>query len=189
MDVERPFTEINVMLGSKRYFEDKTESVIWIPEKEYAPGSWGYVGGKPYEKRTRYGTQPASDYDIMGTTNDPVFQTMRINLDAFKMDVPNGEYTISFYWAELQSDKEREASVYSLGNDAVKEGFSKRSFDVDINSINVVKELDLTKEYGAQRAVIKKFIVTVGNNEGITVNFKKGTGEPILNAIRVYRNY
>ena len=41
------FSEINVMMGSKRYFEDKKESVCWIPEKEYQPGSWGFVGGWP----------------------------------------------------------------------------------------------------------------------------------------------
>ncbi|HEY5590325.1 MAG TPA: glycoside hydrolase family 2 TIM barrel-domain containing protein, partial [Paludibacter sp.] len=92
-DTKIPFTEINVMLGSKRYFEDRTNSVCWIPEKEYAPGSWGYVGGKPYIKQTRFGLQPASDLDILGTENDPIFQTMREGLKTFKMDVPDGKYT------------------------------------------------------------------------------------------------
>ena len=183
------FTEINVMLGSKRYFEDKTNSVIWIPEKEYTAGSWGYVGGVPYTKKTRYGAQPASDLDILGTTNDPVFQTARIGLDAFKMDVPNGKYTVYLYWAELQTDKELKTLAYNLGNDAVKEDFSRRIFDVNINDTPVIKNLDLTAEFGAQRAVIKKFEVNVTNNEGISVQFKRGVGEPILNAIRIYRNY
>ena len=188
-DNKNPFTEINVMLGSKRYFEDKTESVIWIPEKEYTSGSWGYIGGKPYEKRTKYGSQPASDLDILGTNNDPVFQTMRVGIEAFKMDVPDGEYTVSLYFAELQSNKEREASVYSLGNDGLTENFDKRIFDIDINELNLVQNLDLTKEYGEHRAVVKKFIVEVSNGEGISVNFEKKVGEPILNAIRIYRNY
>ena len=183
------FSEINVMLGSKRYFEDKTNSVIWIPEKEYTIGSWGFVGGKPYAKKTRYGAQPASDLDILGTTNDPVYQTARVGLDAFKMDVPDGKYTIYLYWAELQTDKELKTLAYNLGNDAVKEDFSKRVFDVNINGTPVITNLDLTAEFGAQRAVVKKFEVDATNNEGITVQFKKGVGEPILNAIRVYRNY
>jgi beta-galactosidase len=184
-----PFTEINVMLGSKRYFEDKTNSVIWIPEKEYTAGSWGFVGGKPYAKKTRYGAQPASDMDILGTTNDPVYQTARVGLDAFKMDVPDGKYTIYLYWAELQTDKELKTLAYNLGNDAVKEDFSKRIFDVNINGTPFIKNLDLTAEFGAQRAVVKKFEVDATNNEGINIQFKKGVGEPILNAIRVYRNY
>lgn len=188
-DTTVPFTEINVMLGSERYFEDKANSVIWIPEKEYTPGSWGYVGGQPYEKRTRFGSQPASDADILGTTDDPVYQTMRVGLEAFKMDVPDGRYTVSLYWAELQTGKDVKSSAYSLGNDGLNEAFANRSFDVDINRVNVVKDIDLAKQYGEQRAVIRKFEVDATNGEGITVSFKKGVGEPVLNAIRVYRNY
>ena len=188
-DLNHPFSEINVLMGSARYFEDKTNSVIWIPEKEYIPGSWGYIGGKPYMKRSRFGTQPASDLDILGTTDDPVYQTMRVGLTAFKMDVPDGKYTISLYWAELQSATDGKALAYNLGNDAIRENFTMRSFDVDINHSNVVKDLDLSKVYGEQRAVIRKFEVDATNGEGITVSFKKGVGEPILNAIRVYRNY
>ena len=115
-----PFNEMNIMLGSKRYFEDKENSTIWLPEKEYSVGSWGYVGGSNYVKRTKYGQQPASDSDILGTNDDPVFQTKRVGINSFKLDVPNGEYTVSLYFAELQSNKEREASVYSLGNDGLK---------------------------------------------------------------------
>jgi len=188
-DINHPFTEINVLMGSKRYFEDKTSSVIWIPEKEYTPGTWGYVGGQPYLKRSNFGSQPASDLNIQGTTDDPVYQTMRVGLKAFKMDVPDGKYTITLYWAELQSTADRKALAYNLGNDALKEDFTNRSFDVDINRSNVVKDLDLSKAYGEQRAVIRKFEVDATNGEGITVSFRKGVGEPILNAIRVYRNY
>ncbi len=37
--------EINVMLGSNRYFEDRVARIVWVPEKPYTPGSWGYIGG------------------------------------------------------------------------------------------------------------------------------------------------
>ena len=185
----KEFTEINVMLGSKRYFEDKTASIIWIPEKEYAAGSWGYVGGNEYTKKTKNGTQPASDFDILGTTNDPVYQTARIGLTDFKLDVPDGKYTVSLYWAELQTDKESATLAYNLGNDALKEDFIKREFDVELNGTKVLKSFNLTKEFGAQTAVVKKFELNADNGEGITISFKKQVGETILNAIRVYRNY
>ena len=185
----QPFSEINVMLGSKRYFEDKKESVIWLPEREYSVGSWGYIGGKPYIKKATFGSQPASDLDIWGTTNDPVYQNARLGIEAFKMDVPDGKYTVCLYFAELQTNKEQQKSIYNLGNDLLKEDFAGRVFDVDINKTNVINGINLTKEYGEARLVSKKFIVDVTDNQGITVNFKKGAGEPILNAIRVYRNY
>ena len=185
----KEFTEINVMLGSKRYFEDKTASVIWIPEKEYTAGSWGYVGGKAYSKKTKNGTQPASDLDILGTTNDPVYQTARIGITDFKLDVPDGKYSVCLYWAELQSDKESAALAYNLGNDALKDDFSKREFDVELNGLKVLNSFNLTKEFGAQTAVVKKFEVNATNGSGISISFKKGVGETLLNAVRVYRNY
>jgi len=184
-----PFTEINVMLGSKRYFEDKTKSMIWIPEKEYSKGSWGYLGGKPYVKNTRYGIQPASDSNILGTNNDPVFQTMRTGLNAFKLDVPDGKYTVTLYWAELQTSKDQGNSIYNLGDDALKTVSGKRVFDVALNGSMIVKDLNLAEQYGELQSVEKKFEVDVVGGNGITLNFIKKVGEPVLNAIRVYRNY
>jgi beta-galactosidase len=183
------FSEINVMLGSKRYFEDKINSVIWIPEKAYLKGSWGYIGGKSFTKLSRHGQQPASDLNIKGTENDPVFQTMRTGIESFKLDVPDGEYTVSLYFAELQSNTIRKTSIYNLGDDAINVGFNERIFDVSINDNKVLKELNIATEFGEQQAVIKKFIVNAINGDGINISFAAIKGEPILNAIRVYRNY
>jgi beta-galactosidase len=188
-DTKTPFTEINVMLGSKRYFEDKTNAVVWIPEQEYTVGSWGTVGGKSYTKKTNRGELVTSDLDILGSNIDPVYQTARMGLEAFKMDVPEGKYTVCLYWAELQTDKEQKASVYNLGNDALKEDFVKRIFDVEINGKKVLDHLDLVREFGEQTAGVKKFEVDVDKNEGLSIDFKKINGETMLNAIRVYRNY
>ncbi len=188
-DSKLKFNEINVMLGSKRYFEDKALSTIWIPEKEYSPGSWGYVGGSVYGKKSRHGLQPASELNVKVTTIDPVFQTMRIGLESFKLDVPDGEYSVELYFAELQSKAETKTLIYNLGNDAEKDNFDERIFDVSINKSLVIKELNLAKEFGEQQSVIKKFTVSVEDGEGINIQFNAVKGEPILNAIRVYRKY
>jgi len=177
------------MLGSKRYFEDKSTSIIWLPEKEYQPGSWGYVGGKAYTKPTRHGQQLASDSDILGTNINPVFQTMRTGIQAFKADVPDGEYTVSLYFADLQAVKSTKMLVYNLGNEAIDNTISERIFDVSINKTRVITNLNVAAEFGGNTAVVKKFTVLVQNGQGISVDFQPITGEPFLNAIRIYRNY
>jgi beta-galactosidase len=184
-----PFNEMNIMLGSKRYFEDKSNSTIWLPEKEYSVGSWGYVGGTNYVKRTKYGQQPASDSDILGTNDDPVFQTKRVGINSFKLDVPNGEYTVSLYFAELQTTKSTKMLVYNLGNESIDNTINERVFNVSINKIPVISNLNITSEFGGNTAVVKKFTVVVQKGQGISVDFQSITGEPFLNAIRVYRNY
>lgn len=184
-----PFSEINVMLGSDRYFEDRTSSMVWLPEKEYTPGTWGYIGGEKYVKKTRHGSQPASEIDILGTEDDPVFQTQRVGLEAFKLDVPDGVYAVYCYWAELDSNKKRETLAYNLGNDAIQKEAGKRIFDLLINGEKVLPDLNLGEEFGEERAVIRKFVVEVSNGKGITLDFKAKEGVPVLNALRVYKMY
>ena len=184
-----PFTEINVMLGSPRYFEDRIANVAWIPEQEYKPGSWGFVGGTSYRRKTGFGSMLGSDIDILGTDMNPIFQTQRVGIKSFKADVPNGEYSVYLYWAELESDKEREALVYNLGADSEQTFAGNRSFGISMNGTTVLDDFNIARDYGYARAVIKKFVVTVKDGKGLSVDFHKKEGEPILNAIRIYRNY
>ena len=184
-----PFTEINVMLGSPRYFEDRTANVAWIPEQEYKPGSWGFVGGTSYRRKTGFGSMLGSDIDILGTDMNPIFQTQRVGIKSFKADVPDGEYSVYLYWAELESDKEREALVYNLGADSEQTFAGNRSFGISMNGTTVLDDFNIARDYGYARAVIKKFVVTVKDGKGLSVDFHKKEGEPILNAIRIYRNY
>ena len=184
-----PFTEINVMLGSPRYFEDRAANVAWIPEQEYKPGSWGFIGGTSYRRQTGFGTMLGSDIDIHGTDMNPIFQTQRVGIKSFKADVPNGEYSVYLHWAELESDKEREALVYNLGADSEQTFAGNRSFGISINGTTVLDDFNVARDYGYARAVIKKFVITVKDGKGVSVDFHKKEGEPILNAIRIYRNY
>lgn len=184
-----PFTELNVMLGSSRYFEDRAANVAWIPEQEYKPGSWGFIGGTSYRRQTGFGTMLGSDIDIHGTDMNPIFQTQRVGIKSFKADVPNGEYSVYLHWAELESDKEREALVYNLGADSEQTFAGNRSFGILINGTTVSDDFNVARDYGYTRAVIKKFVITVKDGKGVSVDFHKKEGEPILNAIRIYRNY
>lgn len=189
-DMEERFTEMNVMLGSPRYFEERTSGITWLPEQAYQPGSWGFVGGMPYRRKVNVGSLLGADIDIKGTDMNPLYQTQRVGIESFKADVPDGRYAVYLHWAELESAKQRAVSLYNLGNDAQQDISSKRRiFDVSINDTFVLKEFDIAHEYGEGYAVAKKFIINVRGGRGLSVDFHKREGEPILNAIRIYRIY
>lgn len=188
-DKAMPFTEMSVMLGSPRYFEDREANVAWIPEQEYKPGSWGFVGGTPYRRKTGFGTMLGSDIDIYGTDMNPIYQTQRVGIESFKADVPDGEYSVYLHWAELDSDKERETLIYNLGADSEQAFAGNRCFGISINGTTVLDDFNIARDYGYARAVIKKFIVTVKDGKGLSIDFHKKEGETILNAIRIYKNY
>ncbi|GAF03339.1 malectin domain-containing carbohydrate-binding protein [Saccharicrinis fermentans] len=182
-----PFTEINILLGSKRYFEDRLLDIIWIPEKEYQKGSWGYIGGTPYRKKTKYGSFPCADINIKDTDKDPIFQSQRVGLDAVKFDVPNGKYTLSLLWAELVSDIYHEKLAYNLGHEIIKEEVTNRIFNITINGETVENNLNIAEKYGAERAITKKYEITVSDGKGINIEFEAVSGNPILNALRLYK--
>jgi len=188
-DPKFPFTEINVTLGSERYYEDKKSNRVWIPEKPYSSGSWGYVGGIPYSPKTRFGSLPAADVNITETEHDPIFQTQRTGLEQFRLDVPQGQYAVYLYWAELESPVKREALVYNLGQEIIKDTTEAREFNVVINGNIFLKNFNISDQIGAEKAIIKKFIVNANNNEGLKINFEAIKGSPVLNAIRVYKIY
>lgn len=183
------FTELNVMLGSKRYFEDRPGGQVWLPEKEYTTGSWGYIGGFGLCPKTANGNVPCSDKDIIGTDRNPIFQTQRAGLEAFKADVPDGKYYVYLYFAELMRQSNGKAVPYYLGSDVISEDQGKRVFDVTICGSTVLKDFDIEAENGINTAVIKKFTVDVKDGAGLDIRFIPITGIPVLNAVRIYRAF
>lgn len=182
------FSELNVNLGSSCYFEDKESDIIWIPEQEYKAGSWGYIGGQRQGDVSWHGKLPFVEVDVLGTDKDPLFQTQREDIEAFRADVPAGEYAVYFYWAELVTKKNKESLVYHLGNNKGLESSGEREFNVLINGKKVSK-LSPLEDFGEQRAAIVKHVISTENDEGLNIQFEKIKGAPVLNAIRIYKIY
>lgn len=181
------FTELNVMLGSPRYYDDRTQGVAWIPEQPYTPGGWGYVGGRVLR---RAGTEfLGTAADISGTDDNPLFQTQRVGIEAFCADVPDGQYSLYLYWAELEAPAAREALAYNLGADERQAAYRGRRFDVSVNGERVLADFSIASEVGFSRALVRKIDVTVVGGQGIRVDFRPIEGEAVLNAVRIYRNH
>jgi len=181
------FKEMSVMMGSNRYFEDRAGGVCWIPEQEYKAGSWGYVGGSPMRPQSRKSSMPCYENDIYGTGLDPIFQTQRADMEAFKADVPDGKYYVYLYFAELAIGNNGKVLPYNLGANLIKDDTKERVFDVNINGTAVLKGFDIFKEFGSNRAVIKKFTVDVSEGKGLTIGFVSSKGKAVVNAIRIYK--
>ncbi len=182
---ENPFTSLNVSLGDSRMFLDDFTGETWVPEQEYTSGSWGYIGGKVYrenEKGVRYG----STRNIIGTPYDAIYETQRMDIKAFKADVPDGVYEVTLHFSELLT-KEQEKLIYNLdSNKAVqKTDFNGRNFDVILNGIPVIENLSNDNYLKPIHAYSTKTTVNVLDNKGIDVFFKIHQGESILNGLQI----
>jgi beta-galactosidase len=184
-----PFSEISVSLGDNRYYIDEYQNV-WVPEKPYEKGSWGYVGGEVFVPANKARQQYGSDKNILGTSDDPVYETQRTGIQQFKLDVPDGQYEITFHFAELLGGERREALVYNLGNgDTVGNKSVNRKFDVKLNGLNVIEGLSNTGYLIPETAYASKLVTSVSNGNGIVIDFIAIEGESILNGLQVRKIY
>jgi beta-galactosidase len=182
------FKAMNILLGSKRFYIEEHEKQLWMPGQAYRPGSWGYVGGSAYKgtnNRISYG----SDKNILGTDNDPVYQTQEVGIKQFKLDVPDGVYDLTLHFAELIGGETKEALAYNLDNNHQKEAVAKRVFQVAINGNVFLQKLNLAADYGYTTAVKKSTRINVQNGKGIVIDFTAITGEPVLNAFQINKVY
>lgn len=176
------FTDISVMLGTKRIYCNPETQVCWIPEQPYRKGSWGYVGGEPMRPKNWSGTLPTSEVEILGTEEDPLYQTMRRGIEEMRFDVPKGRYAVYLHWADLTKE-EYQKLAYNLGNDAEHE----ESDDAMVVSVMGQKiPVDVRRLVGRQRPLVIKVETNV-EADGLNITFDQVKGQAFLNAIRVVR--
>jgi beta-galactosidase len=130
-----------------------------------------------------------TEVDIKGTDKEPLYQTQREGLEAFRADVPDGCYSIYLHFAELVSSEKKEKLLYALGSDVSQAEATERKFDVEINGVKVLDGFNIAKECSEETAVVKKFIVNVSDGKGLNIRFIARKGRPVLNAVRVYHNF
>ncbi len=179
------FSDILINCGSNCSFTDNSGQ-IWMADIAYKSSGFGYTGGSPYT--TWMGVRLGSDKDILGSEDDPLFQTQRVDPVSYKFDVPNGIYEVTLCIAELQSNKERRQVIYNLG--AGKDDETKpanRIFSIAINGQVLADSLDAAIDYGAERAITITVPITVYDDKGIDVSFINKQGSAIINGIKVHK--
>lgn len=183
-DQQIPFRQVNILLGAKRFFID-ADNNLWMPDQEYRKGSWGHIGGKPFtlvnNGRLPYGT----DKNIKGTFDDPIYQSLQTGISEYRADVPDGDYELYLHFSELLGNGPLQNIPYNLDTLDRIEPAGKRIFDVIVNDKLLLEEFNITEEFGAATAVVKKFILSVRNGKGIIISFRPIIGEPILNALQI----
>ncbi|MUP44325.1 glycoside hydrolase family 2 [Gramella sp. BOM4] len=171
---------ILINVGSHSDFVDEETGEIWISDQAFQNNDFGYVGGDVFQQNSSKFQGTASDIRV--TTKEPLFQTMREGLQAYKFNVPKGQYRISLLMAEPNRGASKE-NIYNLGSDSEKTSEGIRSFDILINGILVEQDLNLARDYGILQAVEVDYEI---NSEGpVEIEFRPRNGKPVLSGIRL----
>ncbi len=141
-----------------------TETPLRIPpyilEKSVSPdASVQAVGGQ----NANYAGSPIDDTD-----DDPLYQSVRYNLDAYRFKVPNGSYKVTLKFAEVAYDNP-----------------GARVFDVSVQGNKVIEKLDLFAKVGKNKVydvVLPDIVVTDGT---LNIDFGKVVELPAIAAIAI----
>jgi beta-galactosidase len=178
--------ELAVNVGSHFSFYDPEAGILWMADREYAPGLWGYSGGEPYIRTG--GRQPKTGIsdNILGTKNDPLFQTFVEGLDHYRFDVSEGFYEVTVCLVEPDKRIPDKELIYNFTlNTEQRKKEGHRVFDLKINGLTVLDDVNLASEFGPLQAAEYTFRVYAEKDDGIRVEFLPVEGKPVLSGIRI----
>lgn len=178
---------LHIMLGSERFYMDPVHHLTWIPSKPYSAGSWGHIGGKPYKMQDNNRLPYGTDKNIVGTDDDPVYQTQQNGIEQYRFDVPPGNYEIQLHFAELLGPSTWPIPYNLNSGPAVNETLTRRVFDVTVNGKTLLENFDMAGQYGVSTAIRVKVMAIVKGSEGLVVSFLPREGTTVLNAIELKR--
>ncbi len=163
--------ELAVNVGSHCFFTSDVSNLTWVPDQPYAPGSWGYIGGKATQTNTQ----------IQGTPDNPLFQTLQADLEGYRFDVPQGLYEVELLFADVF--RTTQATAYLLGSDKGQEA-SSNTFTITANGRVLEPDFAPGSENGHFRAIRRKYLVQV-EGDSLELRFQASAGRTFLNGIKL----
>ncbi|XVU27944.1 glycoside hydrolase family 2 TIM barrel-domain containing protein [Actinoplanes sp. CA-054009] len=150
-----PFRRLSVSAGAIVQYVGP-DGTVWLEDREYTPGGWGavtadFTGGYGWMKNNW----------VDGTDEDPLYQTYRKGMTAYRFDVPDGRYEVTLRFAGVEGPA---------------------AFDVALNG-DPLPRLTLV----AYQPFDVTTGVTASNGGGIDIGFIAATGVPVISAVDVSR--
>ena len=170
---------------SRTHFHDTLTDQTWLPDHDWTPGGFGHVGGQYWTHWPAtpawHGIRQGVGDTIRGTDLVPIYQTFLIGLDAYRLDVPDGEYRVRLHLAEPFTHAQRVAdpSLYGAANDG------RRVFDVAANGQRRHADVDIQATVGVHRAMILEMDVYAADGRGVSVEFTPKQGRPLLSGVSI----
>lgn len=129
----------------------------WVADQAYVPGEWGYVGGRIFGSATA----------VAAAADPAMYQTERWGMAAYKFHVPNGQYRVQLYFAEV---------YYKAPG--------KRVFGVNIENRMVLSDYDIYQQVGFAKAAVQIFEVSVGDGL-LSIDFISKVEHPKISGISI----
>jgi len=152
---------LRVDCGASAPFTDKLGNV-WAADQELGGGmAWGADDGMTVDRE---------GVGITGTDIPRIYETERYSMGSYKFTVPNGKYTVRLHCAETYD------GITAPG---------QRVFSVSIGGQVVLKDVDLFKEVGALKPLVREFKGVSVENGQLVIGFTPNIENPQICGIEI----
>ncbi|MFH5823759.1 glycoside hydrolase family 2 TIM barrel-domain containing protein [Georgenia sp. AZ-5] len=184
-DAEVPFERLSLSAGAIVQYEDP-DGTVWLEDREYKPGSYGAVTS---DFTAGYGWM--KNNWVNDSDEDPLYQTYRKGMSAYRFDVPDGTYEVTLRFAEITSAGDTGGDGTAVPAPApdgtVQVPVGWRVFDVAVNGTALETGLDLVAKVGQHAPYNVTTTVTASGGHGIEIGFTAVKNLPVVSAIDVRR--
>lgn len=164
--------ELAVNVGSNCFFTSSVSGLTWLPDRPYAPGSWGYTAG-----RARTTTS-----EIVNTPDGPLYQSGLEGNAAYRFDVPAGDYEVELLMADISRPAVQLANLLDKASEEQATGDSR--FSVLLCGREV--ETDFSPADGGRyRTAFRRRYIARSEDGHITVELKATKGKPYLCGLKL----
>lgn len=163
--------ELAINVGSNCFYTSDDSQLTWLPDQPYTKGSWGYIGGKEQGTQTQ----------MKCTTDGPLFQTLRSDIESYRFDVPQGVYEVELLFTDIFC--ENTGIAYQL-NRSEKQENRENTFSIHVNGKAMEEAFSPCRESGYFCALRKKYIVCNDTNH-LEIRFHPIGGKCFLSGIKL----
>jgi hypothetical protein len=152
---------IRVNCGATQPFTDN-QGRVWLADQEWAQGAtWGADDGMTVDRE---------GIGVTGTDMVRIYEFERYSMGSYKFTVPNGTYTVRLHFCETYD------GITAAG---------QRVFSVSMGDQVVLKDLDLFKEVGSLKPLVKEFKGVTVTNGQLVIGFTPNIENPQINGIEI----
>ena len=175
-----PKSVLAINVGTHISFRDAILGVTFLKDRPYSDNLYGYI---PNSGKC---TKKLIPFNISNTINEAVYQTVLVDCNTYKIDVPNGKYKVTLYFVEPQL-KNKTKILFNLkeANDDSKADVMHRIFDIKLNAKTTSSQFNMAKTYEDKYGITQTSEVNITKNVGLTIQLNPIKGETVISGILI----
>jgi beta-galactosidase len=178
------FDVLAINVGTDISFRDDVLEITYLKDRAYSKNLYGYL---PHSGKCKRKLIP---FNVSNTINEAVYQTVLVDCNTYKVDIPDGNYKVTLYFVEPQL-KNKTNVLFNLkdSEDDSEADIMHRVFDIKLNDKTITSQFNMAKAYADKYGITQSSSIYITNNLGLTIQLNPIIGETVLSGILIEKTH